>query len=194
MRLRFAPSLQRVSTSGNHERKPTVKHEINVADLRRRLGERRLVPIDILLPRLEVGASHTLDVPVVGEVMIESIERGVTATGHIDLAWEGECRRCLEPVSGRDRVEIMDIYQVGAPEDVDEIVELVDDTIDLVPMVRDAALLGLPHAPLCREDCPGPDPSRYPTLTEEQVPEAAASAERPPDPRWAALGGLDLRD
>lgn len=183
-----------MSTSGKHERKPTIKHEINVADLRRRLGERRSVAIDILLPRLEVVASHTTEEPVVGEVTVESIERGVTVTGHIDLEWEGECRRCLEPVSGRDRVEIVDIYQVGAPGDVDEIVELVDDTIDLVPMVRDAALLGLPLAPLCREDCTGPDPDRYPTVTEEQLAAEAASAERPPDPRWAALGDLDLRE
>lgn len=181
-------------TSGSHERKPTVKHEINVSDLRRRLGERRVVPIDVLLPVLEVIASRTTPDPVVGEITVESIERGVTVTGFIDMSWNGECRRCLDPVSGNDRVEIMDIYQVGAPDEVDEIVELVDDTIDLVPMVRDAALLGLPLAPLCRVDCAGPDPERYPTVTEEELEEAAASAEKPPDPRWAALSDLDLRD
>lgn len=179
---------------GNHERKPTIKHEINVSDLRRRLGERRTVPVDVLLEPLEVIASRTTPEPLVGEIVVESIERGVSVTGFIDMAWDGECRRCLEPVSGSDRVEIMDIYQVGAPEDVDEIVALVDDTIDLVPMVRDAALLGLPLAPLCRADCVGPDPDRYPTVTEEALEAAAATAEKPPDPRWAALGDLDLRE
>ena len=178
----------------SHDRKPTVKDEINVADLRRRLGERRAVPIDVLLPVLEVVASRTTDQPVVGEVVVESIERGVTVTGHVDLDWVGECRRCLDTVSGRERVEIADIYQVGAPDDVDEIAELVDDVIDLVPMVRDAALLGLPLAPLCRDDCAGPDPDRYPTATEAQIAEQDASAEPAPDPRWAALGDLDLRD
>lgn len=180
--------------NGSHERKPTVKHEINVSDLRRRLGERRVVPIDILLPPLEVIASRTVPEPLTGEVTVESIERGVTVNGFVDMAWEGECRRCLEPVSGDERVEINDIYQVGAPDDVDEIVELVDDTIDLVPMVRDAALLGLPLAPLCRDDCAGPDPDRYPTITEDELEKQRASAEKPPDPRWAALGELDLRD
>lgn len=178
----------------SHERNPTVKHEINVSDLRRRLGERRIVPIDILLPQLEVIASRTTDEPILGEVTVESIERGVTVNGSIALSWEGECRRCLDPVGGKDDVEINDIYQVGAPDDVDEISELVDDTIDLVPMVRDAALLGLPLAPLCSEDCAGPDPERYPTITEEQLEAERASAEKPPDPRWAALGDLDLRD
>lgn len=180
--------------SGIHERKPTVKHEINVSDLRRRLGERRVVPIDILLLPLEVIASRTTADPLVGEITVESIERGVMVTGFIDMAWDGECRRCLEPVEGSDRVDITDIYQVGAPDEVDEIVELVDDTIDLVPMVRDAALLGLPLAPLCRDDCAGPDPDRYPTVTEEELEAAAATAEKPPDPRWDVLGDLDLRE
>jgi uncharacterized protein len=183
-----------VSASENQQRRPTIKQEISVADLRRRLGERRVVPFEIVLPPLEVVATRTTDLPVVGEVTFESIERGVTVTGHIELGWEGECRRCLDAVGGTDRVEIMDIYQVGAPDDVDEIVELVDDLIDLVPMVRDAALLGLPLAPLCRDDCVGPDPDRYPTLTEEQLEASAARTERPPDPRWAALGDLDLGD
>ena len=180
--------------SGSHERKPTVKHEINVSDLRRRLGERRVVPIDILLPSLEVIASRSRPDPLIGEIVVESIERGVTVTGFIELSWDGECRRCLDLVSGTHRVEIMDIYQVGAPDEVDEIVELIDDMIDLVPMVRDAALLGLPLAPLCRADCVGPDPDRYPTVTEEELAVAAATAEKPPDPRWSALGDLDLRD
>lgn len=183
-----------MSASGNHERRPTVKHEINVADLRRRLGERRVVPIDILLPLLEVVASRTTDAPVVGEVTIESIERGVTVTGHVQLDWEGECRRCLDVVVGSERVEIMDIFQVGAPEDVDEIMELVDDLVDLVPLVRDAALVGLPLAPLCGDDCAGPDPDRYPTVTADQHDEASSLADRPPDPRWAVLGELDLGD
>ena len=181
-------------SSGNHERKPTVKHEINVSDLRRRLGERRVVPIDILLPPLQVVASRTRPDPLIGEVVVESIERGVTVTGFIDLPWDGECRRCLETVAGAHRVEIMDIYQVGAPDDVDEIAELIDDTIDLVPMVRDAALLGLPLAPLCRADCAGPDPDRYPAVTEDEFEAAAAAADKPPDPRWSALGDLDLRN
>ncbi len=176
--------------SGSHERKPTMKHEINVSDLRRRLGERRVVPIDILLPPLQVVASRTRPDPLIGEIVVESIERGVTVTGFIELSWDGECRRCLELVAGTGRVEIMDIYQVGAPDDVDEIVALIDDIIDLVPMVRDAALLGLPLAPLCRTDCAGPDPDRYPALTEEEL----EAAEKPPDPRWSALSDLDLRD
>lgn len=171
-------------------RKPTVKQEISVTDLRRRLGERRHIDIDVLLPSLAVVASRSKPEPVTGELTIESIERGVSVTGTIEFEWEGECRRCLEPVAGRAVVPVLDIFQVNAPDDVEEISELVDNTIDLVPVVRDAVLLGLPLAPLCRDDCAGPDPDRYPTITEEEN----EAAERPPDPRWGPLAGLDLDD
>lgn len=170
------------------KRRPTISSEIGVSDLRRRLGERRVLDVDVLLPRLAVVASHTLDMPVTGVLTVESIERGVTVTGQIEFDWESECRRCLEPVTGHAVVDVMDIFQVNTPGEVDEISELVDNTIDLVPIVRDAVLLGLPLAPLCADECEGPDPDRYPTVTAE----AYEAQEKPPDPRWAALGDLDI--
>lgn len=172
------------------QRRPDKRLEINVADLRRRLGERRFVDIDLVLRPLEVVASRSAEQPVLGRLTIESIERGVTVTGQITFDWEGDCRRCLEPVGGSRTVDVMDIFQVGAPDDADEISELVADTIDLVPVVRDSVLLGLPLAPLCRDDCVGPDPDRYPAITEDDLEQR----EKPADPRWAALGDLDLTD
>ncbi len=55
-------------------------------------------------------------------------------------------------------------------------------------------LSGLPLAPLCREDCAGPDPDRFPTTTEEaheaELAAEAEAAEPAPDPRWAGLDDL----
>jgi uncharacterized protein len=42
----------------------------------------------------------------------------------------------------------------------------------------------LPLAPLCRDDCRGPDPERFPALSESDEANPAI------DPRWAALGEL----
>ncbi len=169
-------------------RTPDRRLIVNVADLRRRLGERRVIDIDVLLPPMEVIASRSVDEPVLGTLTIESIERGVTVSGQLSFEWSGDCRRCLELVEGRNTVDVMEIFQVNAPGDVDEISELVADTIDLVPVVRDAVLLGLPLAPLCREDCVGPDPERFPTITEDDL----SQREKPPDPRWAGLAALEL--
>lgn len=172
----------------------TSKIPVGVGDLRRRLGERKTVGIDVLLPELEVVASRSVaEEAVIGEVVIESIERGVSVLGAIEFAWLGECRRCLDDVAGRSDVTIDEIYQVNAPDDP-ELIDLVGDQIDLLPLVRDAVLVGLPLAPLCGPDCIGPDPDRYPTVTAEELEIERAEAEPEADPRWAALGGIDFSD
>lgn len=176
------------------ERTRPARLLVNVADLRRRLGQRRLEPIEVHLARETVVSSSTLDVPVTGEVTIESIELGVSVLGGVRFGWEGECRRCLEITGGELHVEIDEIFQVGADDD-SELLPLEGDQIDLVPIVREAVVLSLPLAPLCRDDCPGPDPDRYPALTEDELEELEAEEAEPgPDPRWAALDQLKVTD
>lgn len=174
----------------------TRKHPINVAELRRSLGQRRVVEIDHLFESFEVISSRTKKEPVTGSVIIESIERGVSVYGSITFAWEGDCRRCLELVQGQDEIDIDEIFQAPAPEDSD-IIDLVDNTVDLVPLVLDAVALGVPLAPLCGPDCAGPDPERYPTKSSEQVEEERAEekrrmAEQKEDPRWGALDQINF--
>ncbi len=172
------------------DRLPTLL--INVADLRRRLGQRRTEPVDVRLPRHTVVGSRTGEGPVIGSTVVESIERGVSVTGLVRFQWVGDCRRCLEQTGGELDVDIDEIFQVDAPPD-SELLDFDGDQIDLVPIVRDAVVLSLPLVPLCGDDCTGPDPDRYPALTIEAA-EEAKEAERSaaPDPRWAALDQLDL--
>ena len=164
---------------------------IHVGELRKRLGQRLDVAIDVILDEQVVVGSRTLPTPVVGSLVIESIERGVSAVGEIRFESEGDCRRCLEPVRGVIDVTIAEIFQVGAPPD-SEIIDFDGETADLLPIVRDAVALSLPLAPLCDDDCAGPDPERYPALTAEQVAVAEEEARPGLDPRWAALDDLDL--
>ncbi|MDH3294126.1 MAG: DUF177 domain-containing protein [Acidimicrobiia bacterium] len=166
---------------------------VNVADLRKRLGQRQVEPIEVILPRLTVLSSRTTNSPVIGEVTVESIERGVAVYGQVSFGWEGDCRRCLEVTDGTIAVDLDEIFQVNAPEDSD-IIDFDGDQIDLVPMVRDAVGLSLPLAPLCGDDCAGPDPERYPALVQD-----IDTRERDEDgnlvvadPRWAGLDQLDL--
>jgi len=168
---------------------------INVRDLRRRLGQQRQEPIEVSLATQRVIGSWTDDHPVTGGVLIESIERGITMFGSVTFRWKGECRRCLEVTGGERGVEIAEIFQVHSPED-SEVIDFDGDQIDLVPVVCDAVALSLPLAPLCRDDCAGPDPDRYPAMTIQQSHDAreAEKAQEGPDPRWAALADLDLSD
>jgi uncharacterized protein len=57
-------------------------------------------------------------------------------------------------------------------------------------VLRETALLNLPLAPLCRDDCRGPAPEAFPALPAEDVP----AGEAPRDPRWAALDVLREED
>ena len=72
-----------------------------------------------------------------------------------------------------------------APSTDDEWYPIVDDTIDLGPLVRDAIVLDLPAAPLCREDCRGLCPQCGADRNEGDCSCAA-----PKDPRWANLDVL----
>ncbi len=164
---------------------------VNVGDLRRRLGQRRSEDIEVRLAHQSVVASRTTHEPVQGVVVVESIERGVSVIGSVHFSWEGDCRRCLEITTDRLQVDIGEIFQVDAPED-SELIDFDGDQIDLVPVVRDAVLLSLPLAPLCGDDCAGPDPDRYPAITVAEIERRRAEEATGPDPRWAALDQLDL--
>ena len=164
--------------------------QLSVNDLRNRLGQRRDFSIDVDLEPLTVISSRTTADPVVGMVVLESISRGVSAVGSVNFSWESECRRCLKVLSGKSDAPIDEIFQVDAPGN-SEIIPFDGEHLDLMPVVRDSVFGVLPLSPLCSDECQGPDPDRYPALSEEEV-EALAAAEPKTDPRWAALEGLNL--
>ena len=81
-------------------------------------------------------------------------------------------------------MEVVELREVFSDSPVDDDLLSIDgDVIDLEPVVRDAAVLALPVAPLCGEDCLGPDPDHFPVGTGD-------GAERAVDPRWSALDEL----
>jgi uncharacterized protein len=156
---------------------------IGISELRRRPGNRQHVERTV---RLGEAATSTATVSAPGDVELdlhmESLTDGVTVTGVVRVPWTGECRRCLEPTSGVIDAEVLEVYK-DHPDD-GEILGIDGDTLDLGPVVHDAAVMALPVAPLCREDCPGPDPDAFPVRTVDE------SAEPPRDPRWGALDEL----
>jgi uncharacterized protein len=59
------------------------------------------------------------------------------------------------------------------------------DLVDLEGAVRDAVVLALPQAPLCRDDCPGLCPQCGAHLADDP-----GHVHETSDPRWSALAGL----
>ncbi|MFM7062564.1 MAG: YceD family protein [Actinomycetes bacterium] len=161
--------------------------KIAIAELRRRPGNRQEVDLDVAFAEtgLSESAVITATVPAdsVGHVhlVLESMSDGVTATGTVRFPWRGECRRCLGPTSGEVVADVLEVYKdVPTGEDT---LPVEGDSVDLGPVVRDAVVLALPLAPLCAEDCTGPEPEAYPVVVEGE-------GEAPPDPRWSALSDL----
>lgn len=153
-----------------------------IAELRRHPGDRMEVDRDVDLSGIAVSTARVPDGSSghVGAVL-ESLSDGITLTATLTVPWEGPCRRCLDDTSGVAEVDIREVYS-DSPVD-DDLLALEGDVVDLGPVIRDAAVLALPVAPLCRDDCVGPDPEHFPVITSE-------SAEQPTDPRWSALADL----
>jgi uncharacterized protein len=169
---------------------------INVVALRRVPGSRREEQRRGRLDGLQITGSHVpAGAAVDVDVVLEASDGGIVVAGTVNAPWVGECRRCLDEVLGELVVEVRELYEPHhrfnpAPEDEDETYPLTGDTLDLAPLARDAVLLGLPPAPLCRADCAGLCPTCGADLNAGpcECPPAAA------DPRWLALDALRRRD
>ena len=161
---------------------------LSVADLLRRPGSRREEEREVGFgDDLAVTASRVpAGSPMRLELRLESVNEGIVLTGRAVAPWRGECRRCLRPVEGTLVAPLQEVFEARPVEG--ETQRLDGSRIDLEPVVREAVLLELPLAPLCRDDCPGLCPRCGADLAEG--PCGCPGAEV--DPRWAALDALRL--
>ncbi len=160
---------------------------VQVAALRKQNGATRLEQREGLIPGL--GAVSVVvpdDEPVVLEVTLASYPGGITADGTVSSSWRGECRRCGGPVEGGVVARVKERFApTGGTDRDEEAYPLTGDELDLEPLARDAVLLELPLAPLCREDCAGLCPTCGANRNTETCDCSPAT-----DPRWAALDAL----
>lgn len=164
---------------------------IDTRELARRPGSSRDV-VRAVVAETAIGFPGVIEVPVGAEyrleILLESVVEGVLASGTATVPTVGQCSRCLDAIDGEVSVEVTELFAypestTEATTEEDEVSHLIDDLLDLGPVVRDAVVLALPQAPLCRPDCAGlcPDCGRKwvdlePDHGHEKI-----------DPRWAAL-------
>ena len=132
-----------------------------------------------------VPEGSLLDVDVTLEA-VPGMGGGVLATGTAATGWQAQCRRCSAPIDGRLQVAFQEEYVPRAVEG--ETYPIVNETVDLEVVAREAILLDLPLAPLCREECAGLCPTCGADLNDGACPCAPQAV----DPRWSALGALAI--
>ncbi len=182
-------SSGRESLSKLDPRAPLV---LDTRELGRRPGSQREVsrtvpaPADLGIEVLGVPEGS----PVELDLRLEAVMEGVLVTGTARAALEGECARCLEPISDEIEVRFQELCvypdQSVDPDEELEVSKLRDDLVDLEPLLRDAVVLALPFQPLCTEDCPGLCVECGARFADD--PDHGHDA--PIDPRWAALSEL----
>ncbi|MGH9121888.1 MAG: YceD family protein [Acidimicrobiales bacterium] len=159
---------------------------VGVARLRRSPGSQISEQPRGKLGELVVADSRVdADSEVEADLVLTAVLGGVEVAGHVRVPWEGVCRRCGTAVHGDLDAEVRELYRVKSADDDDddESYPLGTEDLDLRPLARDAVLLDLPLAPLCRSDCRGLCP-----ICGADLNQGECTCERVGgDLRWAAL-------
>lgn len=138
-----------------------------------------------------VGVPEGADIEL--DLRLEAVMEGVLVSGSARAPLAGECVRCLDAIDSETTVEFQELYAYpdrveNSDTAADEDVRVVEgELIDLEPTLRDAVVLALPQAPLCREDCPGLCPQCGARLADDPTHKHETT-----DPRWAALAELRI--
>ncbi len=151
----------------------------------------------VFLEDLRISAARVVDGQVQLDLAIQLSQDDVLVSGKVSAKWSGECRRCIEEVSGVLDLTIDEVFRASSSES--QVKFEVEDAfpfkeingeqiVDLEEVVRDSVLLTLPFSPLCSEECLGPDPERFPTR--DSVSEEDKNLPPKKDPRWAVLDQL----
>jgi uncharacterized protein len=159
---------------------------VNAVELLRQPGAVREIaavvpagPLDVVHDEL----SGDVDVHLV----LEAMRDGITVTGDVRVPWASTCRRCLTAVSGVAIGAVDELYQVELLDPDAFVIE--HGQLDLVPMVRETALLELDNERVCRDDCAG----LCPVCGVDRNTTSCSCDTTVRDERWAALDEL-VRD
>lgn len=149
-------------------------------------GEMREHTLDVLAPEQygEAVAVVPEGTPMTIEVRLEGLHEGILVTCEVATNAHAECVRCLDEFSLPVRVDFQELFTYSSSEA--DSYTVVDDSVMLESIIRDAVVLDLPFQPVCKPDCYGLDP----TTGEKLTSESAKTRGQDIDPRWLELGKL----
>lgn len=160
---------------------------VDVRDLIGLPGTSRTVDVAEPVSGLRTELAHVPDDrPVGAHLLAESLVEGVLVGGTLSGVQVVRCARCLASSDQPFSIEVQELFAPGASATDDEY-PIVEGFLDLEPMIRDAVVLAMPLAPLCRPDCLGLC-SRC--GEDRNLDECTCPPEV--DSRWAALSAIRI--
>jgi len=172
---------------------PQSKLVLDLRGLARHPGEMIRKHLDVSAPGdLAVAlASVPEGSPLVIDLTCESAGDGVLVRGSAGATLTCQCARCLTHFeqSGQFTFDELYFYPGKGPDDDEgDALFVVDDCVDLDPVLRAAIVLSLPFAPLCRPDCAGICPQCGVDMNEHP----GHAHEMAPDTRWDKLRDVQI--
>ena len=148
--------------------------------------ERDTLPLQGELPAADLDLDTKDEVirvtqPLRYELELQQMEDAVLVTGTVEMELDCECVRCLKPFRMPFALEH---WACHIPLEGEDKAEVVNDSVDLTPYLREDIFLAFPQHPVCKFDCRGLAVPK-PTGRRVDPPEAGASP-------WAALDKLKL--
>ncbi len=151
------------------------------------LGTSREVDFDV--PVLGVADDLVLAF-LRGQLRLSRTREGILVQGELETAVEGECRRCLSPMTIPIILKLEELFTLHPHKGNAEFSVGEDGILDLTPLLREEAIISIPLAPLCKPDCAGLCPSCGQNLNLGQCNCPTTDI----DPRFAVLSQLQDQD
>ena len=162
---------------------------VDVRDLVASPGASREVRVDQAIEGMTTQLAVVPDDRRIGaELLLESVVDGILVSGPVRVLVTLSCARCLKSFDRAFDLHVQELF-AGEVRPGDDEYPLVEGHVDLEPMIRDAVLLAVPFAPLCRADCLGLCARCGGDLN---LGECSCPPEI--DPRWGPLSDLELAD
>jgi len=164
---------------------------LDTHELGRHAGATKVVRTHVAAPA-DIGVAVigvTPGSPIELDLRLETVIEGVLVTGTAAVSVVGECVRCLTEITSELEVDLQELFVYpNSDASADEVSRLEGDLLDLEPLIRDEVVLELPFQPLCRADCAGLCPECGANRNDDPGHSHAVEI----DPRWAALGAVDV--
>ena len=127
-----------------------------------------------------------VDKPLEYDLEIEKLESGLLLQGTLKLPLQCKCVRCLKPF---EHVVRLRHHTLHLPLQGEEARPVINDCLDLTPVIREDILLEFPQHPLCDPDCPG-----LPNFNSDRSSrDIGADQTEASSPTWAELNKLKFK-